>query len=78
MLIFTSVTTEITQEGPKHMLVFTSPRCPGSHYKVEADEGTAMRMRALIPTEIKAASVAGHIFGPDEDDHPHEHPFNRC
>ena len=77
MLIFTSVTTEITQEGPKHMLVFASPRCPGSHDKVEADEGTAARMRALIPTEIRAATMAGHVFGPDEDDSPHEFPFDR-
>lgn len=60
------------------MLVFASPRCPGSYYKVEADEGTAMRLRALIPSEIKTAEVTGLVFGTDDEDDPHEHPFDRC
>jgi hypothetical protein len=78
MLMFTSVVTEITKEGPRHMLVFASPRTPGSHYKVEADAATAARMRALINAEVKSACVADETLGSgDGDDHPHD-PFNRC
>jgi hypothetical protein len=79
MLMFTSVVTELTQEGPRHMLILASPRNPGSHFKVEADAGTAARMRAIISTEIKSAAVVGKILGSGNgDDQPHDHPFNRC
>jgi len=78
MLMFTSVVTEITAQGPRHMMVFASPRAPGSHYKVETDADTAVRMRALINSEIKAACLADQMLGSDDgDDQPHDDPFNR-
>jgi len=59
------------------MLVFASPRAPGSCYKVECDEGTAVRMRAIIPCEMKAAAITAQTLGQDEDEDIHDHPFNR-
>lgn len=76
MLMFTGVATEITEQGSRYMLLLHSPRTPGTYYKVEADEATAHRMRALIDTEIRSACQANHIH--DDEDHPHNDPFNRC
>ena len=59
------------------MLVFSSPRVPGSHYKVEADGKTAARMQVLINAELHSATVTGKMLGHDEDE-PHHDPFNRC
>ena len=76
MLIFTSVETEITAQGQRNMLIFCSPRTPGAHYRVEADPGTADRMRALVQSEVRV--LKNHAQTPDDDeDQPHHDPFNR-
>ena len=75
MLIFTAVETEISSQGPRNMLVFCSPRTPGSHYRVEADDDTADRMRALIMSEVRV--LKNHAQSPDDEDQPHHDPFNR-
>ena len=77
MLIFTGVATEITAQSTNHMMVFTSPRIPGSHYKVETDEGTAARMRALIDAEVRALMVAGPPCQHDDEDSSRDAPFDR-
>jgi len=76
MLVFTSVSTEFIGQNTRHMLVFTSPRVPGSHYKVETDPATAMRMKALIDAEVKAVMIAGSSQHDDEDP-PCDAPFDR-
>jgi hypothetical protein len=78
MLMFTGVVTEITEQGPRQMLILASPRIPGSHYKVETDPGTAARMRALINTEVHSACLAEKISGfSDEEDPQHDQSLDR-
>ena len=76
MLMFTSVVTEITSGKPRHMMVFSSPRNPGSLFKVETDTATAHRLRALINSVVNAATAVAEMLGQDEDN-PHHDPFNR-
>ena len=76
MLMFTSVSTEITLDGEKHSMLFTSPRVPGSHFKVETDAATVQRLRVALTQEVESACAAqGHPHG---DGPPHDHrPLNR-
>ena len=85
MLMLTGVVTEVYGKGPCHMLLFTSPRVPGSHYKVQVDAGTAARVRALINAENTTAQIAEQMAAQltdqlfnvdDEDNRPHD-PFGR-
>ena len=73
MLILSSVMTQVTNSGPRHMLLFTSPRAPGSHYEVEVDSPTAAKMRTLISIENQIAVAASGALGasPDEDELPY-------
>jgi len=75
----------VTERGPRHMALFTSPRVPGSHFKVELDAGTATRLRAVINTEQLTAQMtdkmAEQLFGShspdDEEEEPLHDPFGR-
>lgn len=79
MLMFTTIVTEVTAEGPKHMLVFVSPNVPGALYKVEADAAFAARMRILINTEVQAVAVTEKMLGSDDGDgQSNDDSFNRC
>ena len=79
--MLTGVVIEITKTGPCHMLLFTSPRVPGAHYKVQVDSGTAARVRALINAEIMTAEMSDkmseQLFGTDDEEEPHHDPFGR-
>ena len=77
MLMFTGVITEITEQGSRHMLVLTSPRMPGTHYKVETDAGTAARMRALITTECQSACMSDQMTGLSDEEDPQHDQFDR-
>jgi len=81
MLILTGVVIEITEAGFCHMLLFTSPRVPGSHYKVQVDDGTAARVRALINAEVITAEMSDEmseqLFGTDNEEEPLHDPFGR-
>ena len=76
--MLTGVVTELTDSGPCHMLLFTSPRMPGSHYKVQVDAATAARVRTLITSEAITAEmsqqIADQITGADdeEEEQPHD------
>ena len=79
--MLTGVVTEITDKGPCHMLLFTSPRVAGAHYKVQIDAGTAARIRALITAETKTAELSDQVseqmFGPDEDEPQRDPSYGR-
>lgn len=83
MLMLTGVVVEVTEQGPKHMALFTSPRAPGSHFKIELDPGTAARLRAIINAEAVTAQMNAqmteHLFGKDdeEEEEPLHDPFGR-
>ena len=79
--MLTGVVVEITNKGPCHMLLFTSPRVPGAHYKVQVDGGTAARVRALINAETMTAELSDQmseqLFGNDDEEEPQHDPFGR-
>lgn len=83
MLMLTGVVVELTENGPKQMALFTSPRVPGAHYKVEIDAGTANRIRALINAEAVTAQMSEQLteqmLGTDdeEEEEPQHDPFGR-
>jgi hypothetical protein len=83
MLMLTGVVVEITEKGPVHMALFTSPRVPGAHYKIQVDSATAARIRALINTETMTAEMsdqmADQFFGgpTDDEEEPKHDPFGR-
>lgn len=85
MLMLTGVVVELTENGPKQMVLFTSPRVPGAHYKVEVDVGTANRIRALINAESVTAQMSeqlteqmlGTTDEEEEEEEPQHDPFGR-
>ena len=78
MLMLTGVVTEITNG--------TSPRMPGSHYKIAVDASTAARVRVLLNTESVTAEMSeemsdqltDQMFGEANDEEELKHdPFGR-
>lgn len=82
MLMLSGVVVELSNDGPSHMALFTSPRVPGTHFKVQVDADVAAKLRTLITTEHltaeQTAQMTGNVFGiPDDEEEPRCDPFGR-
>lgn len=82
MLILTGVVLEIGDGKAKHVMLLSSPRAPGVHYKVDVDETTADRLKILFTAEAKAAATAeaaaqSAVDNDNDEDQPERDPFGR-
>lgn len=76
MLIFVGMSTEATECGSRHMLIFHSAQLPGMHYKVETDAGTVSRLREIVGSEVVAIRAAIEDAEDGDDCHgPNNHRF---